>query len=345
MESVEQEVYLPREIAQAAGVSESDVVAALGGVRFAAHDEAVAVAVHLRRSLRSAAATAAGRPPDLFALTRGSSPPAAHRVPFLVSSTMHAGFISAALFFTTFGVAPAAGPGDGAQPVEPLHLVFLNVPGPGGGGGGGGARQPRPPARAERAGTARLSSPVPDVREPAPVDPPPQELDPPEPEPVEEVVAPVEPVAADERKVPGVLDEPRSPIPSPGPGADAGAGTGSGTGVGSGAGSGIGDGSGGGTGGGPYRPGAGITPPRLLREVKATYTEEARRAGLVGDVVLEIVVRRDGSVGDVTLRRGLGLGLNEQAIGAVRQWRFAPATRQGGPVDVVVEVAVEFALR
>jgi protein TonB len=43
--------------------------------------------------------------------------------------------------------------------------------------------------------------------------------------------------------------------------------------------------------------------------------------------------------------QGLGGGLDERAIAAVRQWRFAPARRQGQPVDVIVEVAVEFTLR
>ena len=132
---------------------------------------------------------------------------------------------------------------------------------------------------------------------------------------------------------------------SRGPGVGGGVGTGKGTGLGSGDGSGIGDGSGGGIGGGPYRPGSGILPPRLLREVKAGYSEEARVRNLEGEVVLEIVVRRDGSVSDVKLVSGLPSGLNERAIAAVRQWRFAPATRLGQPVDVIVEVAVEFKLR
>lgn len=64
-----------------------------------------------------------------------------------------------------------------------------------------------------------------------------------------------------------------------------------------------------------------------------------------GDVVLEIVVRRDGAVGDVKVLHGLGSGLNDRAIQAVRQWQFAPARRQGTPVDVIVEVAVEFKVR
>jgi TonB family protein len=143
----------------------------------------------------------------------------------------------------------------------------------------------------------------------------------------------------------GVLQEARADEDSHGPGQGGGTGTGTGTGIGEGDGSGIGPGSGGGTGGGPYRPGSGIQAPRLLREVKADYTEQARRAGITGDVLLEIVVRRDGAVGDVKLLEGLGGGLNDRAIQAVRQWRFAPATRLGSPVDVIVEVAVEFKLR
>jgi TonB family protein len=132
---------------------------------------------------------------------------------------------------------------------------------------------------------------------------------------------------------------------SHGPGTGNGAGTGQGTGLGEGQGSGIGPGSGGGTGGGPYRPGSGITPPKLLREVRPDYTEDGRRRNIEGDVVLEIVVRRDGGVGDVKLLQGLGAGLDQRAVEAVRQWRFSPAQRQGVPVDVIVEVAVEFKLR
>ena len=107
----------------------------------------------------------------------------------------------------------------------------------------------------------------------------------------------------------------------------------------------VGPATGGGSGGGPYRPGSGIEAPQLLREVKADYTEDARQRGLSGDVVLEIVVRRDGSVGDIKILQGLGGGLNDRAVQAVRQWRFAPARRQGVAVDVIVEVAVEFKLR
>jgi protein TonB len=137
----------------------------------------------------------------------------------------------------------------------------------------------------------------------------------------------------------------RADTSSLGKGADGGTGSGRGSGDGEGLGSGIGPGAGGGTGGGPYRAGSGVTPPRLLREVKAQYTDEARRRGTTGNVILEIIINRDGNVSDVTVRRGLGAGLDERAIEAVRQWKFAPARRLGEPVDVIVEVAVEFMLR
>jgi TonB family protein len=176
------------------------------------------------------------------------------------------------------------------------------------------------------------------------VEPPPPVA---KPDPVPPVVAPVVSAPADPKDQPGVLVAPAaSPAPaSQGPGTGGGSGSGAGTGIGQGNGSGIGEGTGGGTGGGPYRPGSGITAPAILREVKPDYTEDARRRGLSGDVVLEIVVRSDGSVGTVRVVQGLGAGLDQRAVDAVRQWRFSPARRLGTPVDVLVEVAVEFRLR
>jgi TonB family protein len=151
--------------------------------------------------------------------------------------------------------------------------------------------------------------------------------------------------APDDSDREGVITNRGGEPPGPGPGTSGGVGTGQGTGNGQGTGSGIGDGTGGGTGGGPFRPGSGIEPPRLLREIKPEYTDDARRRGITGEVLLEVVVRSDGTVGDVRLLRGLGAGLDQRAIAAIRQWRFAPARRQGTAVDVIVEIAVDFTLR
>jgi len=350
------DVYSPREIALAAGVSEEQVIAALGGRGYVLHAEAVRIGrlltAHRPGVGRTAAWAPAATAQPLFSLFSDSTPvqrPAT--VPLALSSTLHVGLIAVAIFIATFNLAPrAATIVADDHPADPMRLVFLATPGPGGGGGGGGLLQKAPPPKAMREGRRALSSPLPERREPKAIVPTPK---PPEPKPepplkaeqLPVVVAPIITAPADNRSRIGVLEQTTAENDSHGPGKGGGTGTGTGTGIGEGDGSGVGPGSGGGTGGGPYRPGSGIDPPRLLREVRADYTEDARRRGLSGEVVLEIVVRRDGSVGDVKILQGLGGGLNDRAVQAVRQWRFAPAQRHGTPVDVIVEVAVEFKLR
>jgi protein TonB len=353
------EAYSPREIAQAAGVPVDRVIAALGrrqheGV-FVPHAEAVRIGRALMPSGDSGpvelpSAIASRDPKALFLIVEmGRTSHRSKGVPLAVSGTLHAGLIAAVVFITTFGLAPTATTLATDSRREDLHMVFIATPGPGGGGGGGGLRQPAPPPKALREGRRSLSSPLPVRRPPPPVEPavaPPEP--PPEPlksEPLPTIVAPIIAAPADNRDRIGVLQQAKTEVESRGPGQGGGVGTGKGTGIGEGDGSGVGEGSGGGTGGGPYRPGSGIQPPRLLREVKADYTDDARRRGLKGEVVLELVVRRDGTVSDVKVLRRLDAGLDERAIQAVRQWRFAPATRRGTAVDVIVEVAVEFNLR
>lgn len=343
-----QVLYSPAEIARAAGVPGADVIAVLGrGCEFIAHDEAVRVGrmlVHRAGGLQS--------PRSLFSIF-SDRPPVRRSasLPLAVSSTVHASVIALALFLAAFNLSSKAAtlrPVD--RPADPMRLVFVATPGPGGGGGGGGLLQKAPPPKALREGRSALSSPVPKRREPEPLRPIPA---PPEPrptpvlkaEPLPALVAPIVAAPADARTRAGVLQQTAAENDSRGPGSGGGVGAGRGTGIGPGDGNGIGPGSGGGTGGGPYRPGSGIEPPQLVREVKADYTEDARQRGVSGDVLLEIVVRRDGTVGDIKVLQGLGSGLNDRAVQAVRQWRFTPARRQGTPVDVIVEVAVEFKLR
>lgn len=347
------DLYSSREIGRAAGVSEADVRAALGGRRgYASRAEAVRIG---RALARAAAASTPGfaSPAPLFSIfqtTRGKTT-SSKGIPFALSSGLHAGTLAAAIFMTTLGLSPTAATSTSVdvQP-GPMHLVFLAVPGPGGGGGGGGLLQKTPPPKAEREGHRSISSPLPRRRPPKPIEPiaaPPEpKPEPPlEAEPLPVVFAPIVTAPADMRDRIGVLEQTTAQNDSHGPGQGGGTGRGVGTGIGAGDGAGVGAGSGGGTGGGPYRPGSGIDPPRLLREVRADYTEEARLRGLSGEVLLEIVVRHDGSVGAVTILQGLDSGLNDRAVQAVRQWRFSPARRQGTPVDVIVEVAVEFRLR
>jgi periplasmic protein TonB len=339
------DVFSADEIARAASVRPRDVrdLAASGIIRpvhgrfFTAADAVFAV-----RSL-SALASPADR--SIFRPAAGLRREPG--LPIALTGTLHAAMLAGLVLITTLGVAKpeALTPQDKKE----MRLVFLVAPGPGGGGGGGGHREPTPPPPAERKGVSALRSPIPVRRPPPKVEPPPI-VRPVEPPPVKAeppIVAPVVAVAADPRDRAGVPWAKEAPqeIDSHGPGAGGGTGTGKGTGLGEGEGAGIGSGSGGGTGGGPYRPGSGITAPAIIREVKPDYTEEGRRRNLEGDVVLEIVVRSDGTVGNVKLLQGLGAGLDQRAVDAVRQWRFSPARRLGVPVDVMVEVAMEFKLR
>ena len=348
------EVFSAREIARAAGVGEAEVRALIeagairtiptGGRRpLVAHAEAVRAGRLLAAGLLAGAVPDAAGASTLFR----NEPGAAHaaRAPFAISGAAHACLVGALVLATTFGLGSTAQTTTApARAAEPLQLVYLALPGPGGGGGGGGLRRPAPPPRAERKGHRAISSPLPDrtpkpqpAVKPAEPDPPPQE-------PLPEVVAAVATAPADDRDRAGVLED-AAADDSRGPGEGGGTGTGRGTGIGEGDGSGLGDGSGGGTGGGPYRPGSGIDPPALVREVRPDYTEEARQRGVEGDVLMEIVVRHDGTVGEVRVLQGLGHGLDARAVQAVRQWRFEPARRHGRPVDVLVEVAMEFKIR
>ncbi len=145
----------------------------------------------------------------------------------------------------------------------------------------------------------------------------------------------------------GQLGDPLSKVLGPlsnGPGSGGGIGSGSGGGVGSGRGPGVGPGWGGGIGGGAYRVGGGVSAPRPLSDPDPEYSEEARKAKYQGTVVLWVIVGPDGKVRDVRVARSLGMGLDEKAIEAVRQWRFEPAKKDGQPVPVQVSIEVNVRL-
>jgi protein TonB len=133
--------------------------------------------------------------------------------------------------------------------------------------------------------------------------------------------------------------------PSAGPGVGGGIGTGQGRGIGEGKGPGVGPGEGGGTGGGVFRVGGGVSPPTVVSRVEPQYSEEARKARYQGTVVLEAIVRRDGTVDILRVVRSLGFGLDENAIQALKQWHFRPGMRAGVPVDVALNIEVNFNLR
>jgi protein TonB len=112
--------------------------------------------------------------------------------------------------------------------------------------------------------------------------------------------------------------------------------------MGEGEGSGIGPGTGGGIGGGAYRPGSGITPPILVRQIQPGFTEEALARKIQGEVIVEVIILKDGTVRPVRVLRGLSADLNQKALEAAAQWKFIPAKLKGQPVDLIAEIVVDF---
>jgi protein TonB len=119
-------------------------------------------------------------------------------------------------------------------------------------------------------------------------------------------------------------------------------GRGSGTGMGNGTGSGIGSGSGGGYGCGAKQIGGGVKGPVIIYQPEPEFSEEARKAKFMGVVTVSIIVDATGKPQNVRVTRGVGMGLDEKAIEAVKQYRFKPATENGKPVAVYLNVEVNF---
>ena len=119
-------------------------------------------------------------------------------------------------------------------------------------------------------------------------------------------------------------------------------GNGSGSGLGSGNGSGLGAGSGGGYGGGVRQVGGGVSAPVLLYSPEPEFSEEARKAKVAGNVLVNLIVDAQGRPQNVRVVRGVGMGLDEQAVKAVQQYKFKPAMEAGKPVAVQLNVEVNF---
>ncbi|HLH17807.1 MAG TPA: energy transducer TonB [Bryobacteraceae bacterium] len=95
---------------------------------------------------------------------------------------------------------------------------------------------------------------------------------------------------------------------------------------------------------GVYRIGNGVSPPQLIEKVEPKYTEQARQAKYQGTVLLYIEVNPEGQATNIRVQRGLGLGLDENAVKAVSQWKFKPGMKDGAPVTVAATVEVNFRL-
>jgi periplasmic protein TonB len=141
------------------------------------------------------------------------------------------------------------------------------------------------------------------------------------------------------------IGDPRTSVAGPasnGSGELAGMGTGSGGGIGPGRGNGYGPGEGGGYGGSVYQVGGGVAAPKVIYAVDPEFSDEARRAKFQGMCVVALIVDAQGNPQRVHAVGHLGMGLDEKAVAAVKQYKFKPATLQGRPVPVEVNVEVDF---
>jgi TonB family protein len=218
-----------------------------------------------------------------------------------------------------------------------------------GGGGGGGKHQPMPPATGRIPETSRSQMVAPDPDNPQPL------------APAEDLLAQVQmPIdSIQDLSLPiGDISAPPNYSVSSGPGSRGGIGTGDGIGIGPGKGPGAGSGSNGmgeGPGGGigkkagsqtgPYLVGNGVIAPVPLSQPLPSYTVEAQKARAEGIVLIRVVIRRDGTIDNIKVLRGLGYGLDESAINTIaNKWRFKPGTRNGEAVDVQADIEVSFRL-
>ncbi|MBA3354961.1 MAG: energy transducer TonB [Pyrinomonadaceae bacterium] len=253
------------------------------------------------------------------------------------------------------------------QPTPDPGTAGLNKGGGGGskpkqekaGGGGGGGRQEQKEASFGKTPQASLT--IPQVVAP---DPKPPAIKNPSLPVAATVVADPLLVPPDARVLPYGDFKSKSTDPSSGPGSGNGIGTGRGGGIGPGDGGGIGPGRGGNIGGGDRNDGGGgaggggggtdynrvfsgkdvSSKARVLSKPEPQYTEEARKNQIVGTVVLRAVFTSGGQVTNIRSVNGLPFGLTERAIAAARQIKFSPATKDGRPVSMYIQLEYNFNL-
>jgi TonB family protein len=94
-----------------------------------------------------------------------------------------------------------------------------------------------------------------------------------------------------------------------------------------------------------YKPGNGVSAPRLIRDIKPHYTPGAMRRGVNGTVLLRCVVDRDGLPTRVEIIKPLDEELDRVSLEAMKQWRFEPGRKDEQPVLVQLDVAMAFTMQ
>ena len=254
-----------------------------------------------------------------------------------ISSTVNLTILLIVLFFVGRKIVEAVKPNLIATNIDVGDYNAPKSDTKAGGGGGGGDRS------IVEANKGKLPIKVKDP------------ITPPQPQTFEKPLLP-EPSAINVQKDIQLPDNPDMPLigmhestnvklESAGTGSGAGMGTGSGGGLGSGAGNGYGPGEGGNAGGGLYQIGGRVSAPVVIHSVEAEFSDEARRAKYQGVCLISLIVDAQGNPQNIRVARPLGMGLDEKAIEAIRQYKFKPAMKDGKtPVPVMITIEVDFRL-
>jgi periplasmic protein TonB len=95
---------------------------------------------------------------------------------------------------------------------------------------------------------------------------------------------------------------------------------------------------------GPLRVGGDVKAPVIVNRADPDYTESARKARIAGIVIVEAIIDKQGNVDEVKIIKGLPMGLADEAVKAVRKWKFKPGTHNGQPVATIFNLTVNFRL-
>ena len=257
----------------------------------------------------------------------------------MLSFMLHGGAIAAIIWLMAMAPAHVVAPKVDVTPVYVMKpYIPMTVPAPKvmGGGGGGGARDIVAASKGRMPQVAKVPLA------------PPQMLLVGHPKLTMQaaVAAPKQVKMMTDNSLPniGVTDSSQVALASQGAGSGAGFGHGRGGGIGSGHGQGIGMGNSAGFGGGVMSVGAGVSAPQLIHTVRPDFTEQAQQAKYEGTVEVQLIVDPRGMPVNLQIVKHLGMGLDEKALEAVRQYRFRPSQFQGHAVPVQIQVAVDFHL-
>jgi protein TonB len=94
----------------------------------------------------------------------------------------------------------------------------------------------------------------------------------------------------------------------------------------------------------PLRVGGNVKAPVAIERGEPNYTDTARKARIAGTVIVEAIIDKQGNVDNVKVIKGLPAGLSEEAVKAVRKWKFRPGTMNGEPVTTIFNLTVQFQL-